>query len=49
MSKINILVVMLTATECTRAILSKKLFDKLKKGTYLINVARGQDKRVWLG
>ena len=41
LSKINILVVMLPATESTRAILSKKLFDKLKKGTYLINVARG--------
>ena len=41
LSKINILVVMLPATESTRAILSKKLFDKLNKGTYLINVARG--------
>ena len=41
LSKINILVVMLPATESTRAILSKKLFDKLKKGTYLVNVARG--------
>ena len=41
LSKINILVVMLPATESTRAILSKKLFAKLKKGTYLINVARG--------
>lgn len=42
LSKINILVVMLPATEKTRGILSKKLFDKLNKGTYLINVARGQ-------
>ena len=41
LSKINILVVMLPATESTRGILSKKLFDKLNKGTYLINVARG--------
>ena len=41
LSKINILVVMLPATESTRDILSKKLFDKLNKGTYLINVARG--------
>jgi glyoxylate/hydroxypyruvate reductase A len=41
LSKINILVVMVPATESTRAILSKKLFDKLNKGTYLINVARG--------
>ena len=32
---------MLPATESTRGILSKKLFDKLNKGTYLINVARG--------
>lgn len=39
--KINILVVMLPATDSTRGILSKKLFDKLNKGTYLINVARG--------
>ena len=41
LGKINILVVMLPATESTRGILSKKLFDKLNKGTYLINVARG--------
>ncbi len=41
LSKINILVVMLPATESTRGILSKKLFNKLNKGTYLINVARG--------
>ncbi|MAJ50634.1 MAG: glyoxylate/hydroxypyruvate reductase A [Flammeovirgaceae bacterium] len=41
LSKINILVVMLPATESTRGILSKKLFDKLNKETYLINVARG--------
>ena len=41
LNEINVLVVMLPATPETKAILSKPLFAQMKRGTYLINVARG--------
>lgn len=41
LSSINILVCMLPLTEETENILNLKLFRKCQKGTYLINVARG--------
>ena len=39
---IDLLVCMLPATHQTRGILSRSLFDRMKPGTFLINVARGQ-------
>jgi glyoxylate/hydroxypyruvate reductase A len=41
LSSVNILVVMLPATPETKGILSMPLFNKMRRGTFLINVARG--------
>lgn len=41
LSEINVLICMLPATKATKGILSKSLFDKMKMGSFLINVARG--------
>lgn len=42
LSKINVLICLLPLTRETRNILNKSLFQKLNRGTYLINAARGQ-------
>lgn len=42
LSAINVLVCMLPLTPDTEGVLNKDLFQKCKKGTYLINVARGK-------
>lgn len=42
LEKTNILVCLLPLTSETENILDKKLFEKLPKGAYIINVARGQ-------
>lgn len=42
LKKINVLICLLPLTHQTRNILDKSLFQKLNKGTFLINVARGQ-------
>ena len=41
LENLNIIVCLLPLTDKTRKILNTKLFDKLPKDTYLINVARG--------
>ncbi len=41
LAEINLLICMLPATPETKNILSKDLFDRLPKGSFLINVARG--------
>ncbi len=41
LSELEILVCMLPLTSATRGILDKRVFEKLPKGAYLINVARG--------
>ena len=42
LSRINILVCTVPYTKKTHHLLDKKLFNKLQKGTYLINVSRGK-------
>ena len=42
LSKINMLVCIVPYTNKTHHLLDEKLFKKLKKGTYLINVSRGK-------
>ena len=41
LKKINVMVCLLPATPETRGILSKPVFDRMNRGTYLINAARG--------
>ncbi len=41
LKEIDLLVCMLPATEETKGILNKQTFNKMKSGSYLINVARG--------
>ncbi|MDH5608558.1 MAG: glyoxylate/hydroxypyruvate reductase A [Cyclobacteriaceae bacterium] len=41
LSSINVLVCLLPATPGTKGILSRPLFSKMNRGSYLINVARG--------
>lgn len=42
LKSVNLLVCMLPATDKTKGILSYPLFSKMKKGSYLVNVARGE-------
>ena len=42
LNEINVLVCLLPLTPDTEGILNKNLFEKCKKGTFLINVARGK-------
>ena len=42
LSSVNVLVCMLPLTPATEGILNMGLFEKCRKGTYLINVARGR-------
>lgn len=45
LGNINMLISMLPATPDTKEILSKKLFDKLPDGSFLINVGRGHHQK----
>lgn len=42
LSKINVLICLLPLTQETKNILNKSLFEKLNKGTFIINAARGR-------
>ncbi|MEM9327250.1 MAG: glyoxylate/hydroxypyruvate reductase A [Bacteroidota bacterium] len=44
LSRINLLICMLPATAATDGILSKSLFERMKSGSYLINVGRGRQQ-----